>query len=104
MSRVIVLDTGVLGLLAQRKGVKPADEFRSWLVARLQQGFKVFVPEISDYEVRRELLRLNKNGSHQKALDRLDQFNSAVPGRYLPITTAVMRHAAQLWADARKQG
>jgi predicted nucleic acid-binding protein len=104
MSRVILLDTGPLGLLTQRKGIKPADEFRAWLLARLAIGFQVFVPEIADYEVRRELLRLDTNGSHQKGLTRLNQFNSAVPNRYVAITTAVMQHAAELWADARKQG
>jgi hypothetical protein len=58
------------------------------------------VPEIADYEVRRELIRM-KNVA---AIGRLDAFNAATPGRYLPLTTAAMRQAAALWADVRQRG
>ena len=34
----------------------------------------------------------------------LNQFIAAEPGRYLPITTADMRLAAQFWAQARNAG
>lgn len=54
--------------------------------------------EISDYEVRRELLRAQK----LKGLERLD----VLAGRlhYLPLSTAAMRQAAVFWAQARRQG
>ncbi|MEK6262814.1 MAG: nuclease [Planctomycetota bacterium] len=56
------------------------------------------MPEIADYEVRRELLRANKvNG-----LALLDTLTESLD--YLPLTTAVMRRAARLWADARQSG
>ncbi|NJK53813.1 MAG: type II toxin-antitoxin system VapC family toxin [Acaryochloris sp. RU_4_1] len=56
------------------------------------------IPEIADYEVRRELLRANKT----KGIARLDDLAKFL--EYLPIETAVMRQAAQLWAQARQQG
>jgi predicted nucleic acid-binding protein len=56
------------------------------------------VPEITDYEVRRELIRAGKRGS----IRRLDALAQAT--EYQPITTAVMRLAAELWAQARQQG
>ncbi|NER20842.1 MAG: type II toxin-antitoxin system VapC family toxin [Symploca sp. SIO1C2] len=56
------------------------------------------IPEIADYEVRRELLRANK----KKGLTRLDGLSQLL--EYLPITTASMRKAAELWAQARQQG
>ena len=56
------------------------------------------IPEISDYEVRRELIRAQR----QVGIGRLDQLKQTLP--YLPITTAVMLHAAQLWAEARQRG
>lgn len=56
------------------------------------------VPEICDYELRRELLRAHLASSVQ-ALDEL----SAVFD-YLPIDTATMRLAARLWAQVRLQG
>jgi len=55
------------------------------------------VPEISEYEVRRELLRAGKS----RGLSRLDQLARDLG--YLPIITEVMRLAARFWADARKQ-
>ncbi|HBL13267.1 MAG TPA: nuclease [Cyanobacteria bacterium UBA11162] len=61
-------------------------------------GNRVIIPEIADYEVRRELLRANKT----KGIARLD--NLAKFLEYLPLTTIAMRQAAQLWAQARQQG
>jgi predicted nucleic acid-binding protein len=58
----------------------------------------MIIPEISDYEVRRELLRANKN----KGIARLDDLAQLI--EYLPLTTIAMRQAAQLWAQARQQG
>jgi hypothetical protein len=58
------------------------------------------VPEIVDYELRRELIRLGK----VQAISDLQTFETDVPGRYLPVNTPVLRHAAELWAEARKQG
>lgn len=56
------------------------------------------VPEIADYEVRRELLRADK----VKGIQRLDLLKHEIG--YLPITTEVMLKAAELWVEARKQG
>jgi predicted nucleic acid-binding protein len=96
----IVLDAGPLGLLTQRRGVAQADACRAWLADIFQTGHSVFIPEIADYEIRRELLRANK--SH--GIRRLDDFIAAEPNRCLPITTNVMRQAAIFWADARRRG
>jgi predicted nucleic acid-binding protein len=60
----------------------------------------VVVPEIVDYELRRELLRARKTAS----VARLDAFNSSAPDRYLPVTTVAIRRAAELWADVRQRG
>ena len=100
MSRTILLDAGPLGLLVQRSGIDAADQCRSWARERLLQGDQLFVPEIADYEVRRELLRLDLSN----AIERLDGFNHATSGRYLPLTTPTMRRAAQLWAEVRRRG
>jgi len=56
------------------------------------------VPEIADYEVRRELIRAGQTRGVQR-LDLLcEGFN------YLPLTTEIMRIAAELWATARNAG
>lgn len=62
----------------------------------LQQGVSVYVPAIADYELRRELLRLDLIS----AIGRLDSLKSVISS--LPITTAAMMTAAEFWASARK--
>jgi predicted nucleic acid-binding protein len=62
------------------------------------QGHRVMVPEIADYEVRRELLRANKAAG----IARLDALARSL--EYLPLTTRAMHQAASFWAQARQQG
>jgi hypothetical protein len=100
MIKAIVLDSGPLGLIVHKVGVKAADDCRTWLAGHIQRGVRVLVPEIVDYELRRELIRLGK----VQAISDLQTFETDVPGRYLPVNTPVLRHAAELWAEARKQG
>ena len=98
MERIICLDTGPLGLVTNPRQTPLNLECVQWLQSMMDQGVRVVLPEISDYEVRRELLRGNKiNG-----LARLDRLARTL--EYLPITTAAMRRAAELWAHARQHG
>ncbi|MBA4180723.1 MAG: nuclease [Anaerolinea sp.] len=95
MSRVVVLDSGPLGLLVHpARGV----EAMLWVGRLLDGGLEMAIPEIVDYELRRELLRLG----HDAAIDRLDRLGQA--WTYAAVTTQVLLRAAQLWADARKVG
>jgi predicted nucleic acid-binding protein len=64
----------------------------------ISANLRVIVPEIADYEVRRELLRARK----MTGISHLDALANLV--EYLPLTTAAMRRAAELWALARQQG
>jgi predicted nucleic acid-binding protein len=69
-----------------------------WVQKSLAMGSRIVVPEIADYEVRRELLRAGR----QAGLTRLDELTRALD--YLPITTEAMKLAAELWARTRQQG
>jgi predicted nucleic acid-binding protein len=71
---------------------------KRWPQSHVAQGLRIIVPEIADYELRRELLRANR----QRGLLNLDALIQRV--EYLPLTTAAMRQAAQFWARARQQG
>lgn len=57
MSRVIVLDSSPLGLLTNPSGSVEAAQCSIWLDSLLNSGVMVILPEIIDYELRRELLR-----------------------------------------------
>lgn len=96
----VVLDTTPLGLLSQKKGIPEADACRAWAAGLDLIGCLFFVPEIADYELRREFVRQGNAG----AVGRLDIFNTSVTGQYLPLTTPAVRLAADLWARVRNQG
>ena len=95
---VIVLDSGPLGLLSNPKPTRATLEANQWADNRLDAGDRLIVPEIADYEVRRELLRARK----ERSVARLDQLAESFG--YLVLTTAMMREAASLWAEARQAG
>lgn len=96
----VVLDTTPLGLLTQKKGVPEAEACRTWYQTLINFGGLFFVPEIADYELRREFLRQGNGG----AVSWLQIFNSATPDRYLPLTMPAVRLAAGLWARVRNHG
>jgi predicted nucleic acid-binding protein len=99
MSRIVLLYSGPLGIITNPKAASPLyQEGKLWLQSLPLKSYIVMVPEIADYEVRRELIRAGKTAG----IRRLDQLKSQIP--YRPLTTEVMLLAAQLWADARNTG
>jgi len=98
MSKLILLDSGPLGIISNPSKSDIVLACREWAISQHEQGNVLIVPEIADYEVRRELLRAEK----QSGLERLDLVKRTFA--YLPITTAVMLRAAEFWARARKAG
>lgn len=98
MSRVILLDAGPLGLITNPRRSARNTECTQWLQRLVVAGVRVIVPEIADYEIRRELLRANKT----EGVAQLDSMNRLL--EYLPLNTSAMRKAAEFWAQARQQG
>ena len=98
MSRIIILDSGPLGMVTNPQAQPPYLECQLWLDSLLQNGEIVILPEIADYEVRRELIRAGK----ERGIRKLDLFKNVLT--YRPLTTEVMLLAAQLWAQARMRG
>lgn len=95
----MLLDSGPLGIVTNPKATSPLyQEGKLWLQSLPQKGYIVMLPEIADYEVRRELIRAGK----ATGIRRLDELKSQIP--YRPLTTEVMLLAAQLWAQARMRG
>jgi len=85
-------------MVTHRGGVPEVDACKQWLLALAEHGVRIAIPEIADYEVRRELLRAGK----VRGIERLDALLETF--EYLPLSTVVMRDAALLWADVRKRG
>lgn len=98
MSRVVLLDAGPLGMVTNPRASAETTAATEWLEAVLIGGSDAVIPEIADYEVRRELLRARR----MRGVARLDALRMAL--RYLPLTTEAMLLAAEFWAHARRQG
>lgn len=99
MSKLVLLDSGPLGMATHPKAKSPIhQECSQWLNNLPLKGYRVGLPEIADYEVRRELILAGKT----QGIKRLDALKSQL--LYFPITTATMLLAAQLWAQARQAG
>jgi len=58
----VLLDSGPLDQACQRPGSLLANRCRLWIDGLLARGVNVFVPEIADYEVRRELTATDNVG------------------------------------------
>lgn len=92
MSEILLLDSGPLGWIVNpRRGAEAR--------GRLDRlGQRIALPEISLYEVRRELVRV---GGTPAAL-YLDELAATIT--YVPISTPVVYRACELWAEARNGG
>jgi predicted nucleic acid-binding protein len=94
----ILLDVGTLALISNPKASSDSTECYQWIESMILKGSPIFVPEIADYEIRRELIRADKF----PGLARLDIIKNTLG--YLRITTSVMLAAAAIWAQARRTG
>jgi predicted nucleic acid-binding protein len=99
MTTILLLDASILGAVTNPKTNNiSVRDCQSWFDQCLEKSTIFVLPEIADYEIRRELIRANKiNG-----INRLDQLKSIL--QYQPIDTQTMILAAQLWAESRQRG
>ena len=98
MSLIVLLDASPLGMISNPKSSSENEACKNWLASLVSKGIEVVLPEIADYEVRRELLRAGK----ERGLRRLDALKDMLS--YAPISTPIMLKAAEFWAEARKMG
>lgn len=98
MSRLILLDSGPLGMVTNPKAKGIPLDCQLWLKSLLRRGERVAIPEIADYEVRRELLRAGL----LQSVRRLDSLKQTL--EYIPIQTDTILLAASIWAEARQIG
>ena len=98
MSKVVFLDSSIVGMVTNPKVTPNNLECRYWLESLQHNNYILIFPEIVDYEIRRELLRAGKT----KGIKKLDQLKTII--RYLPLNTETMLKASELWAEARNRG
>jgi len=98
LSKRVFLDTSVLGYVTHPRPGDEGKACKQWLARLLRAGVHICVPEICDYELRREYEHLNAT----RALANLDALSRNVS--YIAIDTPAMRRAAELWGEARRAG
>jgi predicted nucleic acid-binding protein len=95
MTDVVMLDAGPLGMVSHPRA---SADIVEWLARLVATGVQVVIPEVADYEVRRELLRADR----RRGIERLNQLRLSLG--FVPINSEAMLHAAAFWADARRRG
>jgi predicted nucleic acid-binding protein len=90
VAHLIFLDSEPVGLASQVRGKPRADACRGWLQGLEVAGARILVPEIVDYEVRRELVRVGATAG----LRRLDGLLARFP--LLPLDRPSLLRAADL--------
>lgn len=98
MTRIVLLDTGPLGLVTHPKASTQSDDCNVWMRSQLMKGTRILVPGITDYELRREMIRTGSTAG----IAKLNALREAVG--FAPITRVVMDQAATFWAAARNMG
>ncbi len=99
MTHLLVLDASVVGAITNPKQTNSiVRDCQIWLRRSLTRQSIFVLPEIADYEIRRELLR----GKKINGLKQLDELKSAI--YFYPIDSEIMLTAAQLWAESRQRG
>jgi toxin FitB len=98
VARFVLLDAGPIGLACSRPGTPAVDQCRGWLVHLETSAVIVVIPALTDYEVRRELVRMRATAK----LRRLDTLR--IRFGCLGLSPAAFDLAAELWASVRRAG
>lgn len=96
--RHILLDSYPLGLASSPARSADAMAIANWTTDCLAAGHKIYIPEVIDYELRRELIRAGKPNS----ITKLNRLKGIL--HFLPISSPAMLLAAELWANSRQSG
>ena len=96
MARLILLDAGVVGLLCSSPFLPNVVACGDWLEGQSQAGADFVLSDLTDFEVRRELLRLR---AHAK-LRRLDDLRLLLKTPQVDFRT--WQKAAESWAIVRQ--
>ena len=98
MARIIVLDSGPLGLAAHRPNITEVRQCLAWLARLEVTGARIVLSEIADYVAARALLRpASRRVSAGSTASRL-------ASSICRSAHSAMLQAAAFWADVRHRG
>ena len=100
MARIILLDSGVIGLALAPPSKSNARQCIEWIDRLTRGGVSVVVPEITYYEVKRGLLFKPANSALK--LEKLESICQNL--EMVPVKRAAWDKAAEFWAIVRQAG
>lgn len=98
---IILIDTGIVGLLTQPNSTNESTQILDWMYNSLAKSVRVLASDICDYEIRRGLIKARLDGRCSDGIEKLDQLREVI--EFLPITNRALAHACVYWADAAKK-
>jgi predicted nucleic acid-binding protein len=98
VTRFVLLDAGVIGLHCSSPRLAEVAACLAWMARMIAARTVVAIPDVTDYEVRRELTRL---GAKAK-LTRLDSLRTGL--RSIEVSPPAWLQAAEFWAIVRRAG
>ena len=99
---IVILDSNILGLLANPSELPEAKECQDWLYALLAKSVYVASSELCFYEVKRGLIEAKKRGGTGQGIGKLEELRDQF--ETLPINRMVVDEAAEIWAKSRLEG
>ena len=99
---IVFIDSGLLGKLCNPNSSAEVDAIRDWLYSLLAKGIFVVSNHICDYEVRRSLVLESLRKPNINSIQDLNNLQDLIT--FLPLSSEVMKEAANIWAEARIQG
>ena len=99
---IVFIDTGVLGLLSSPNKREEVIKSQEWLYSLLAKGVNVVSSDICDYEVRRGTFLTIDSQLKKTIINKLDNLHDLI--NFLPVSPLILRYAAELWAENRRQG
>ncbi|YAF97653.1 MAG: type II toxin-antitoxin system VapC family toxin [Nodularia sp. CChRGM 3473] len=99
---IVLIDSGVLGILVNPNKVGETSDCEQWLYSLLSQGVYICSSDLCDYEVRRSLILETKHKPHLQSLENLNDLREIID--FLPVSSSLLIQASSLWASARSQG
>lgn len=99
---IVLLDTGVLGILCNPNQKQKAINCQNWFEQLLARGVYFLTSVLCDYELRQGLILANTREKSTNGINKLNSLRNVVD--FLPVTQEVAQIAAEIWAEARLQG
>ena len=98
---IVLIDSGVLGKICNPNPSDEVNAIKEWMYSLLAKGVVLVTSQICDYEVRRSLTLNTLKGFSSEGIDNLNLLAEIID--FLPVTEAVLKQAAQIWAEARNK-